>query len=361
MTPLLEAFDLQVIYGRTVALHISHLALYQGEVLALIGPNGAGKSTLLRVLATLQKPSTGRLVYRGEPISWRHTLPYRRRIAVVMQDPLLLDMSVYANVALGWRFRGHLDGEVRERVQKWLDRFRVSHLASQPAWSLSGGEARRVALARAFVLDPDILFLDEPFSGLDVPTREDILPDLRRVLRETGTTTVLVTHDRDEALALADRVAVLMDGRIRQVGTPRTVFARPVDLDVAGFVGVENVLPAQLAERTSTRVRIALSADVHLWSTPPTKETTNMWACIRPEHVQLFPDPSRVPGENAIPGRIVEVVPLGSRVRVRVQAGGVVIVAVLGYAQWVNMHAQEGDRIWMFIAPEDIHLLAREE
>ncbi len=361
MTPLLEVRHLRVTYRATPILDVDRLAVEEGEVLAFIGPNGAGKSTLLRVLAALEKPTQGRLIYRGTPLNWKNTLAYRRRNAVVLQNPLLLDMSVFANVALGWALRGRRGPDVRTKVTAWLDRFRVLHLARQSALTLSGGEARRVALARAFVLDPDILFLDEPFSGLDVPTREDILSDLRRVLNETGTTTVLVTHDRDEALALADRVVVIMEGRIRQVGTPREVFVHPVDVDVATFVGVENLLPGEIIQRDGPRVRVRLSYDVGVWAVAPDRDTRHVWACIRPEHVHLSATPIEGRGENTSAAQVVDVVPLGSRVRVWMQVKDVVLIAMLGYAMWMNMQVRKGDPVWVSIHPEDVHLIVRPE
>ncbi len=359
MTPLLEVHHLRVTYRKTTVLDVDHLTLEPGEVLAVIGPNGAGKSTLLRVLAALERPAQGQLRYRGIPLDWKNTLTYRRRNAVVLQEPLLLDMSVYANVALGLNLRGRRGAQVREKVENWLNRFRVLHLAHQSALTLSGGEARRVALARAFVLDPDILFLDEPFSGLDVLAREDILSDLRRVLRETNTTGFLVTHDRDEALALGDRVVVLMQGRVRQIGTPREVFTRPVDREVAQFVGVENILAGRVTGESATGVRVHIAASLTLnvaqsWSQPP-----EVWACIRPEHIHLGNPEFARPGATTFDARVEEVIPLGSRVKVVLRVDEVVLTSVLGYAHWANMGLGEGEKVVATISPSDVHLIAR--
>lgn len=359
MTPILEARDIAVVYGERTVVEVPRLALFPGEVLAIIGPNGSGKSTLLRVLAALERPTRGRLFFRGAPVDWRRSLAYRRRIAVVMQDPLLLDMSVAANVGMGWRLRGRRDGEVRARVKEWLEKFHVAHLADARARHLSGGEARRVALARAFVLQPDILFLDEPFTGLDVPTREAILMDLRHVLYNGATTALLVTHDRDEALALADRVAVLLEGRIHQVGPPDDVFSRPVSLAVAEFVGVENVLPAQVLKKEEGDMLLQAGHRLVLAAHGEKEPSTRVHACVRPEHVRLLPagpsDPPDVVGEAV--GHITRVYPLGSRVKVRVRVGEVVLSALMEYSRWVELALREGDRVRVRIDRAHVHVI----
>jgi len=237
MTALLELRDLRVRRGRRPVLEIEHLAVERGEVLAVVGPNGAGKSSLLLVLARLLKPERGAMRFDGKPAEALHDLNYRRRIGLVLQEPLLLDESVFDNVAAGLRFRRLPRDEVARRVEAWLGRLGIADLRRRPASRLSGGEAQRVSLARVFALQPQLLLLDEPFSSLDAPTRARLLDDLQALLTATGTTTVLITHDLDEAKRLARRVAVLLDGRLHQVGTPEEVFEHPADAEVAAFLG----------------------------------------------------------------------------------------------------------------------------
>ncbi|HJQ13213.1 MAG TPA: ABC transporter ATP-binding protein [Anaerolineales bacterium] len=236
MTPLLEIHDLLVKRGDHPALRLDHLAIQDGEVIAVVGPNGAGKSTLLLTLARLLKPEHGEIRFGGQPSSAESDTVYRRRIALVMQDPLLFDASAFDNVASGLRFRGLPGAEIRRKVPLWLERMGVGHLSKRQAGQLSGGEAQRVSLARALVLEPQLLLLDEPFSALDPPTRSHLLEDLGALLKETATTTVFVTHDLPEATRLASRMAVIIGNRLRQVGSPKDVFAFPVDDDVARFV-----------------------------------------------------------------------------------------------------------------------------
>ena len=237
MTALLQVSDLLVRQEGRLVLDIQSISVERGEVLAIVGPNGAGKSTLFLVLARLLKASQGQIFFLGKLMNSFPSLEYRRQIALILQEPLLMDMSVYENAAIGLKFRGSPKSQIEEGVKHWLNRLGVAHLSQRPARKLSGGEAQRVSLARAFVLQPELLLLDEPFTALDAPTRIRLLEDLKSVLNETGMTTIFITHDLQEALKLATRMAVMLDGRIEQIGAPQDVFNRPVNDRVAGFLG----------------------------------------------------------------------------------------------------------------------------
>lgn len=221
--------------GRTV-LEIPRFTVAEGEILAVIGPNGAGKSTLLQALALLVEAEMS-YTFAGRTARLpAEALELRRQMAVVFQQPLLLDGTVYDNVAMGLRLRGLREPAVRSRVSLWLDRFGVGGLARRHARQLSGGEAQRVSLARALALHPRLLFLDEPFGALDVLTRSALVQDLRQLLSESGVTALFVTHDFTEIPPLAGRMAVLLDGRVVQTGAPREVFAGPATPAVAALV-----------------------------------------------------------------------------------------------------------------------------
>lgn len=236
MKPLVEIRDLLVLRGKHPALQLDRLAIQKGEVLAIVGPNGAGKSTLLLALARLLKPQKGEILFNGRQSLAESDTKYRRRIALVMQDPLLFDTSVFENVASGLKFRGVPRDEIRHKVSLWLKRLDVEHLSTRRAGRLSGGEAQRVSLARALVLEPQLLLLDEPFSALDPPTRSRLLEDLGTLLDETSTTTVFVTHDLGEATQLAGRMVIIIGNRLRQIGKPEDVFGYPADEEVAQFL-----------------------------------------------------------------------------------------------------------------------------
>jgi tungstate transport system ATP-binding protein len=233
---LLEVNDLAVTRANRRILDVEELAIRDGETLAIVGPNGAGKSTLLLALAGLLRPDEGTFLFQGRPVVPVRELAYRRTIGLVLPAPLLLSTTVFGNVASGLRFRGVGAAEIRDRVDHWLDRLAIAHLRDRPASQLSSGEAQRTSLARALVLDPKLLLLDEPFVALDSGTRARLLDDFERLRDEVPATRVLVTHHLHEAVRLGDRLAVLLNGRIRQCDIPERVVASPVDAEVEAVV-----------------------------------------------------------------------------------------------------------------------------
>jgi tungstate transport system ATP-binding protein len=240
MKPLLEVRDLLVCRENRPVVEVDHLAVDQGNVLAVVGPNGAGKTSLLLAVAHLLKPERGQIFINGEEISAQKELQYRRRIALVLQEPLLFSQSVYENTAIGLHFRGVLKEEIAHRVDHWLNRLGVAHLRDRRADKLSGGEAQRVSLARAFVLQPELLLLDEPFSALDTPTRRGLLDDLRNILAETATTTLMITHNLQEAAQVSHHLSVIIGGKLRQTGTPEELQNSPASDEVAAFLHAQS-------------------------------------------------------------------------------------------------------------------------
>ncbi|HLO28712.1 MAG TPA: ATP-binding cassette domain-containing protein [Anaerolineales bacterium] len=218
------------------ALNVDSLDIQRGETLAVVGPNGAGKSTLLLALAHLLKPARGDIEYAGKSLKQWDELEYRRKISFVFQAPLLMDMTVEQNIGLGLKFRGTPKEEIKARSEKWMTQLGVEPLSKRRASQLSGGEAQRVSLARAFVLEPELLLLDEPFAALDPPTHARLLDDLSGILEQNHRTAVFVTHNLNEAAQLSHRIAVLIDGMLRQVGELRKIKAHPADAAVAAFL-----------------------------------------------------------------------------------------------------------------------------
>ena len=218
------------------ALKVASLEIEKGETLAVVGPNGAGKSTLLLALAHLIKPVDCGITFHDKPLEDWDDIEYRRKIAFVFQDPLLMDMSVQDNIALGLKFRGVKKEDALERVIQWSKAMGVDSLLKRRAGQLSGGEAQRVSLARAFVLDPELLLMDEPFSAVDPQTRAQLLKDLSKVLAEDHRTTIFVTHNLKEAGKFGDRVAVIIDGELKQVGVPEQIKTKPADESVKAFL-----------------------------------------------------------------------------------------------------------------------------
>jgi tungstate transport system ATP-binding protein len=321
--PILEARNLSVERAGTRLLDIPYLNVEDGEVLSLIGPNGAGKTTLLVTLCHLFKYFSGNIVFKGKQVG--NELPagqYRQKIAMVFQEPLLFNATVFENVAAGLRFRKVGRREIEEAVKENLERFGISRLGDRSARTLSGGEAQRTSLARAFAVKPDILLLDEPFSSLDPPTRESLIDDLEKILNSSGTTTIFATHDRIEALRLSDRIAVMNKGRILQIGAPDDVMNHPADEFVASFVGVETILKGDVIEKkmgivivSVTGREIAVIGDYDIGE--------SLILCIRPENVTLSINTSKTltSARNIFPGTIERIVPMGLFKKVELNCG----------------------------------------
>ena len=345
---VLELAGVRVSYAATDALDVPALEVREGEVLAIIGPNGSGKSTLLRVLGLLERPTCGTVSFRGRVVDAAGALAARRRMAVVFQQPLLADMTVAGNATLGLSFRGVTADECESRLGRWLERLNIAPLRDQRARTLSGGEAQRVALARALVLEPDVLLLDEPFSGLDEPSRAALLPDLAAILRADRVTTVLVSHDRGEALALADRVAVLMGGRILQLEETARVFHAPVSEEVARFVGVETLVTGRVLSREAGLTVVDV-AGRKLEIAAAARPGEEVRLGIRPEDVTLMLPTETIPlssARNQLGGTIARVVPSTPGTRVVVDVGFPLVatvtarsVADLGLAEGVTITA----------------------
>lgn len=217
------------IKNRTI-IQVDELTINEGDVIGIMGPNGAGKSTLVKMLALLEPPTTGDIFIHEEKVDAKKIpLEYRRKFSIALQQSLLLDASVYQNVAIGLKLRKFKKKEIDEQVNYWLDLFQISHLAHKHAAFLSGGEAQRVNLARAMIIRPEVLFLDEPFSALDFPTKLQLLSDLKEIIKEFNMTTVFISHDLTEVKYLTEQMIVIMDGKIAQTGLTKDVIDHPND------------------------------------------------------------------------------------------------------------------------------------
>ena len=360
-SPILKVRDLEVRRGGVVVLDIPDFMLAQGGVLGLIGPNGAGKSTFLLALARLLKPYRGDILFWEQKIDSNHgLLNYRRKLAMVFQEPLLFDTTVFDNVASGLKIRGMAAGDIRHRVAEYLERFGISHLGDRSARKLSGGEAQRTSLARAFATRPEILFLDEPFSSLDPPTRESLIEDLERNLRETGTTTVMATHDQLEALRLSDRIAVMHQGKIVQSGAPAEVMNHPLDTFVASFVGMETIFTGPVV-RTGGGV-IVLSIWGHeIEAAGIASPGDRITCCIRPEHVTLS---TVSPGDstsarNIFAGQIVKIIPMGLFHKVNIDCGFSLTAYVTGQSL-ENLSLGEGTNVYASFKATSLHIIRKD-
>lgn len=330
-----------------LVLDVPSLEVLEGETVAVIGPNGAGKSTLLRVLGLLERPTEGRVIFGGRPVRQDgNLLTDRRRMASVFQEPLLTDGTVKANVALGLRLRRLDSAEVSRRVQEMMASLGIKQLATRRTRTLSGGEAQRVSLARALVLNPEVFLLDEPFAALDPPTREALLLDLKTILDKRRITAIFVTHDRNEALLLGNRVAVMMSGRVQQMDAPERVFTEPVSEEVARFVGIETILRGHV-QAVSQGLAIVEVPGWTLEVAGPLASGERVLVCLRPEEITLFPLRTTAPvssARNQLYGKVVRHLPTGSTYRVTIDCG-IPIVATVTRQSWEQLDLDDGSEV----------------
>lgn len=331
---VLEAKNLKVERGGIMLLNIASLRINEGEILSLIGPNGSGKTTLLQTLSYLLKPFKGEIFFRGEKIESNHSvLEYRRRLAMVFQEPLLFDTTVFNNVASGLKIRGIRKKEIHGRVIEQLERFGIIHIKDRSAKTLSGGEAQRTSLARAFAIRPEILLLDEPFASLDPPARDSLIEDLEHIIRQTRTTTIFATHDRMEALRLSDQIAVMSGGRILQKGPTSEVMNRPVNEFVASFVGIETILTGKVIKKDAGTFFVSVEGkEIEVVGSANLGEVVVL--CIRPENVtlstQLFRE--KISARNVFKGRILKITPLGLLQKVQLDCGFPLVAYVTNHS-----------------------------
>lgn len=298
-------------YGSVVAVKPLDLDIHAGDFLAILGPSGCGKTTLLRMIGGFLAPSHGRITVRGEDVT--NQPPEHRPTNMVFQGyGLFPHMTVKQNIAYGLKLKRIAASEVSKRVDRMLGLTKLQELAERMPNQLSGGQQQRVAVARALVMEPPVLLLDEPFSALDLKLRHAMQTELRRIHKEVGGTFVFVTHDQGEAMALANRVAVMNEGRVEQLGTPEDLYLRPQSRFVAQFVGEANILNGLRSEG-----QVQLACGAHF---PSPGGDGAVVAVVRPENLTLG-----VQGLNsvAITGRVEDLTFFGSYVRylVHLQSG----------------------------------------
>ncbi len=357
---VLRAEGLRVWNERNFRIDIDDLSVREGEVLGIIGHNGSGKTTLLLALAGLKKPDCGTLSFRGAPVDIHGPMTeYRSRLSMAFQEPLLLHATVFDNVAMGLRIRKMRGRELRSRVEEYCGLFNVGHLVKRQARTLSGGEARRVSLARAMAIRPDLLLLDEPFSSLDLPTRDALLNDFDGIAKKIGGTIILATHDRVEAMRLCTTLAVMNAGKIIQSGAPSEVINGPADEFVAAFVGVETIIEARVAEATSAGF-FAEAGGVRIEVTGEAREGESVLLGIRPEQVvlSLSDNLCGTSLRNAFRGVITRTVNMGPHHRVTLDCGFPLVAYVAPHSK-EELGLREGLEVTAAFKATAVHLVRK--
>jgi spermidine/putrescine transport system ATP-binding protein len=289
MDPVITLDHVNKRFGDYIAVHDAAFEIDRGEFFSMLGPSGCGKTTTLRMIAGFEQPTEGRILLEGQDVS--RVPPYRRNVNTVFQHYALFPhMTVWNNVAFGPRSKKLPEPEVAKRVNDLLDVTRLTQFRARRPAQLSGGQQQRVALARALVNYPSALLLDEPLGALDLKLRQAMQFELKRIQRDVNITFIYVTHDQEEALTMSDRIAVMNEGRVEQIGTPEDIYHSPATVFVANFIGVANLLPATLTGLSEQQAVVSLEGDTRMecaaptWAAKPGVKGTLM---IRPERLHF--------------------------------------------------------------------------
>ena len=351
--PVLDVRSLTKAFGQTRAVDAISFTVHAGEILVIVGGSGCGKTTTLRCIAGLENPTDGEIHLDGELIaSAAHSrAPERRGIGMVFQSYALWPhKTIFANVAYGLERRGLKTQEIKAKVFEALAQVGLQDFADRFPSSLSGGQQQRVALARSAVLRPRLLLLDEPLSNLDAKLRERMRDELQEMIRMFDMTAIHITHDQEEAMALADRIICMRDGRIEQVGAPREIYRSPVNRYVADFIGSSNIFePAAVTAAPSGSS--ADFGDVKLYSTDaPDKAGPRPLVAVRVEAVELHDAPPA--GPNVLAAKIVKLTYLGGHSLCHLEAHGLRLIGR------TTADYDVGQTIHLRIAPSDVRLIA---
>jgi len=351
-------------FGSTEILKETDLAIRKGEIFTFIGPSGSGKTTLIRLIDLLDQPTSGKIFFDGTDTdgSGQERLAIRRRMGMVFQKPAVLNTTVATNVAFGLKFRGVPEAEAQKKVRAALEMVGLPDLTNRRAVTLSGGEMQRVALARAMVTEPELLLLDEPTANLD-PVSSDLIEDLIvRINKESGITIIMSTHDLIQGQRLADRIGVIMNGRLVQTGSAGDIFYQPGAKEIARFVGIDAITGGVVTENSGGHASIRVGGTCFEALTDIPKGARAA-LYIRPEEVTLTPaDSSQIKSSmrNRLYGRIQKIVPHGPFVRVSVDCG-FILTALITRRSCSELGFTVGTDVVAGVKATAIHVLPEDE
>lgn len=365
--PDILVFDsIQKHFGHTRAVDGVSLAIGQGETFSLLGPSGCGKTTLLRLAAGFERPDRGRILLDGKDIT--DLPPERRPVNTVFQSYALFPhLSVRENIAFGLQIAGRSRPDIRREVDAMLTLTQLGEHADKHPAQLSGGQKQRVAIARALVNKPRVLLLDEPLAALDLKLRQHMLGELRRLHAEVGITFIYVTHDQEEAMSLSDRIAVMHQGRLAQVGTPEELYEHPQCRFVASFVGDANFLPGRVARESgagSCMVALEGVGDMALSNPRSLVPGTPVDVVMRPERISLSMEPPVAGSDGmAFPAVVEESSYLGKSAHVLARANGQRVTIEVTYDEvgGALSRLEKGTSVWLFVRSTDALLLERDQ
>jgi tungstate transport system ATP-binding protein len=356
---LLEVEALHQRYGDSEILKGIDLRVERGEVFVIIGPTGAGKTTLLRLVGLLDRPSSGTIRFGGQDVTHLENvrLQMRRRMATVFQKPAVFNASVYDNIAFGLKIRGEGRASLREKIEDALDTVGLSGYEDRHARTLSGGEVQRVALARAMVIEPELLLLDEPTANLDPVSTSNVEGLISQVIHKLDTTVMMSTHDMFQGQRLADRIGVLISGRVMQTGDPREVFSLPQGREVAEFVGTENMLSGLIVTNQDGMVAVdtGKAAIEAISSFEPGREVC---ACIRPEEITLARAKDSTSARNTFHAEVSRIVVMGPLARIELDCG-FPLVALITKRSAEEMDLHFGTSVYASFKATGVHIIAR--